>query len=143
MPSGIVGACDDERDEAGPLARPQGTEVAPVDGQLAAPAGQTGDVAQERGLAGAVGPHHRHPLAVVDVEVDAAQHGLAAELDPGADEVDHRFAFRRTRTKNGAPRNAVTTPMGISAGAATVRAMRSVRTRNAPPNSSDSGRMMR
>jgi len=54
-----------------------------------------------------------------------------------------RRVVRRTRTKNGAPKNAVTTPIGISAGDMTVRASRSARARNAPPNSSDSGRITR
>ncbi len=41
---------------------------------------------------------------------------------------------------NGAPKPAVMTPRGISAGAATVRAIRSQMTRNAPPVSAVTGR---
>ena len=50
---------------------------------------------------------------------------------------------RSTATKNGAPTNAVTTPMGSSAGAITVRATRSAAPRNAAPPSSDSGSTIR
>ncbi len=50
---------------------------------------------------------------------------------------------RRMKTKNGAPRNAVTTPSGSSAGEMRVRATMSTRTRNAPPASSDIGRISR
>jgi hypothetical protein len=41
--------------------------------------------------------------------------------------------------KNGAPMNAVMTPIGISAGATTVRARVSTRMRNDAPNSAESG----
>ena len=46
---------------------------------------------------------------------------------------------RRIATKNGAPMNAVITPIGISAGDTTVRASRSTRIRNDAPNSTESG----
>ena len=45
--------------------------------------------------------------------------------------------------KNGAPKNAVTTPIGISAGEAIVRANRSARIRNVAPNTIDRGRTTR
>ena len=44
-------------------------------------------------------------------------HGEAAQLDQRID-----FDVRRTSAKNGAPRNAVTTPIGSSAGEMIVRA---------------------
>ena len=52
-------------------------------------------------------------------------------------------ALRNTIAKNGAPRNAVMIPTGISAGASKVRAPRSAATRNAPPNRNESGRSAR
>ena len=56
-----------------------------------------------------------------------------------------RPARRETRTtrKKGAPIQAVTTPIGTSAGAWTVRAMRSVPIRKAAPPTMATGRMMR
>ena len=41
--------------------------------------------------------------------------------------------------KNGAPKNAVTTPIGVSAGSVSTRPGMSARMRNAAPTSSDSG----
>ena len=56
-----------------------------------------------------------------------------------------RPARRDTSTtrKNGAPMQAVTTPMGTSAGDCAVRAIRSAPTRNAAPPTIATGRMMR
>ncbi len=56
-----------------------------------------------------------------------------------------RPALRETRTtrKKGAPIHAVTTPIGTSAGAWTVRATRSVPIRKAAPPTMATGRMMR
>ena len=54
-----------------------------------------------------------------------------------------RAADTRTKRKNGAPTQAVTTPMGISAGACTVRAIRSAPIRKAAPPTMATGRMMR
>ena len=45
--------------------------------------------------------------------------------------------------KNGAPKNAVTTPIGSSAGDISVRASTSASTRKPPPKSSDSGSTIR
>ena len=53
------------------------------------------------------------------------------------------LVVRRTTAKKGAPRNAVTTPIGSCAGATTVRATRSMRTRKPAPNASESGRTTR
>jgi len=44
-----------------------------------------------------------------------------------------------TTAKNGAPKNAVTTPIGSSAGDSAVRAITSARTRKPAPKSTDSG----
>ena len=60
-----------------------------------------------------------------------------------AGHVSTRLVTRSTATKNGAPTKAVTTPMGSSAGASTVRAIRSARTRKAAPPISESGSTIR
>ena len=74
----------------------------------------------------------------------AARRTTAGRAGGGfAAHVSTRRAVRSTRTKNGPPSRAVTTPIGSSDGAATVRATTSVSARNAPPNSSDSGRITR
>src|SRR3546814_9062749 len=70
------------------------------------------------------------------------EHERVAERDRHAVAADHavapiRRAERSTSTKNGAPKKAVTTPMGISAGEEMVRARRSARHRKAPPKRED------
>src|SRR5690606_1123338 len=99
--------------------------------------------AQQRRLAGPVGPDDRQPLAVGHRQVDVVEHARAAEGDGHTRCLDHAVTPRRevrsTSTKNGAPKKAVTTPIGISAGDAMVRPSRSASTRHAPPNSLDSG----
>ncbi|RGC68544.1 hypothetical protein C5N14_13110 [Micromonospora sp. MW-13] len=125
---------------------------------------QAADGAQQGRLAGAVRADHGDPPARLDAQVDAAQHRRAAQGDAQVPHLDGgragdigrgggaggrgahvstRRAVRRTRTKNGPPSSAVTTPIGISAGAAAVRATTSVSARNAPPKSRDSGRITR
>ena len=51
--------------------------------------------------------------------------------------------LRRTIAKNGAPKNAVTTPIGSSAGAIIVRPSRSARIKNAAPNATHNGKITR
>ena len=98
-------------------------------------------------FAGAVGPDDAQPLAPLDLERHVARRARRAPtLTPSP---THRIAVltatvrdvRSTMRKNGAPKNAVTTPIGISAGEITIRARRSASARNAAPNSSDSGRI--
>jgi hypothetical protein len=112
---------------------------------------QAEHAAQQGRLAGAVGPDDRQPPAGFHGEPDAVEHAGAAvrgrepdDLDPGAGRGrcrHRRLAPTHSRpAKNGAPMNAVTTPMGSSAGARTTRATRSHSTRKAPPISSDAGR---
>jgi hypothetical protein len=73
---------------------------------------------------------------------------MRADADAEAD-TPHRRAHgavrddRKTIRKNGAPKNAVTTPIGSSAGEITIRARRSVNARNAAPKSRESGRIYR
>ena len=57
-------------------------------------------------------------------------------------ERDHDAILREVRSttaKNGAPKNAVTTPIGSSAGESAVRAITSASTRNPAPTSTESG----
>src|SRR4029077_3284703 len=98
---------------------------------------------QERALAGAVRPDHRQPLAARNLGVDAVDDELAAERDRDSAEPQGRHVklrlVRSTTAKKGAPKNAVTTPIGSSAGDMIVRARTSVSTRKPAPTSSDSG----
>src|SRR5208283_2064150 len=112
-------------------------------------------------LAGAVGSDEREPLALLHTRVDAVERPRCAKLHRQPAHLDDRGCRRgqvrvgcrltrdahtptqglrrRTIAKNGAPKNAVTTPSGSSAGDSTVRATTSASTRKAAPASSDSG----
>src|SRR6185503_19708776 len=94
---------------------------------LAAEGDEPGDRAQERGLARPVRADERDPLAPLDHGVDRVDHRPSPELDRDAAKLDRGHAeparvVRRTSAKNGAPKNAVTTPSGTSAGESAVRA---------------------
>src|SRR6185295_11652727 len=106
------------------------------------------DGAQQRRLAGAIRSDHGDPLAGIDIKRDAGQHLGAAQsnvqrVNRERTHDDIRDVVRSTTAKNGAPQNAVTTPIGISAGLARTRPARSASTRNAPPYNMDSGRITR
>ena len=78
-----------------------------------------GHGAQQRRLAGAVGPDHGDPLARRHLQVDVAKDGPAdgsATVTPTQlDHSSYPVRVRRSRNrKNGAPMTAVTTPTGIS-----------------------------
>ena len=103
--------------------------------------------AQERRLAGAVGADQSEPSARRDRRAErlhdlalAVAHGDGRELERA-----HRATcrVRSRRMKNGAPKNAVTTPIGSSAGAVSVRPGMSTRIRNAAPNAAVSGSSLR
>src|SRR5690606_41663006 len=103
---------------------------------------------QQRGLARAVRADHRQPVAGGHGQRDTVEHQPVpvsgthrAQFDGRA---HHSFsALRRsTMMKNGAPANAVTTPMGSSPGMA-VRAIWSATMRNDAPPSSDNGTITR
>ena len=97
------------------------------------------DRPQQRRLPRAVRPDERDPLALRDVEIDVVARPAArrAPRSPAGarSHVMPRVVLveRSTSAKNGAPRNAVTTPSGISAGESAVRAITSARTRNPAP----------
>src|SRR5688500_4071163 len=110
----------------------------------------------ECGLPGAVRPDRAHPRARRYLERDVAEDLLPAEthghtrylqrhrvLVPSEVHADRPPARRRASTKNGAPTNAVMTPIGISAGATAVRARRSTRMRNEAPKRTESGNTWR
>ncbi len=102
---------------------------------------------QKRSLTRTVGTDQANPFTVLDHEVDGLENAVSTEREPHSRQldgahVDLRFR-RRTSRKNGAPTKAVTTPIGSSAGATTVRAATSAPTRKAPPIMQDSGRTRR
>src|SRR5665811_1867438 len=90
----------DDANDVREVARAVRARVTPVDGDPAAqraPAemwDQAVDAAQQGALAASGGPHDEHHLALVHPEVDPAQHGLAAivEPDPNVLEPDHEVA---------------------------------------------------
>ena len=106
---------------------------------------EPGDRAQQRRLPRAVRADQRHPLAVLDRERDAVDDRAAAQLDRDVIESERGHDdsilrdVRSTTAKNGAPKNAVTTPIGSSAGESAVRAITSASTRKPAPISTDSG----
>src|SRR5262249_49098135 len=93
----------------------------PGDRDLAAMANEPGDRAEERRLPCSVRAEQGDPLAGLDRERRLADDVASAELDADAVEGERRQvaiprAVRSTIAKNGAPKNAVTTPIGSSAG---------------------------
>ena len=132
----------DDGDEARELRAWEVVDRAAGESDLARERDEPRDGAKERRLAGAVRADEPEPLAVRDDGVDAVHDRLAAELDRHRAQVDHAApprVVRRTSAKNGAPKNAVTTPSGISAGASAVRAMTSASTRKPAPTTTESG----
>ena len=77
------------------------------------------------------------------VSLDGVDDATTAELDADALEGERAHVklllVRSTTAKNGAPKNAVTTPIGTSAGAISVRARTSARTRKPAPTRIESG----
>ncbi len=130
-----------ERDEARERAPAERADVSAVDRRLAVEGEQAAECTQDARLACAVRADEHHPLVGGDLERHAAHGYGAVEPDREVAELDHRIvrAERRTTAKNGAPKNAVTTPIGSSAGETMVRASTSARTRKPAPTTSDSG----
>src|SRR5439155_1639264 len=115
------------------------TNVEAVDRDLAAVREEPAQGAQRGRLPGAVRTDQRHPLAALDREREIFQGVCRAEPDGDAAQLDHRRVLdeRSTMAKNGAPKNAVMTPIGSSCGLSTVREITSVSTRNPAPTTSD------
>src|SRR6188472_1806508 len=101
------------------------------------------DRAEERRLAGTVRADERHPLAAFHLCRHLQHDRTAAQPHRHAVECDGAHArpprVRRTNAKNGAPKSAVITPIGTSAGASAVRATTSARIRNPAPTTKESG----
>ena len=131
----------DERDHPCELAPPECANLAAVDQRVAGERQQPAERAEHTRLPGAVRADQHHPLLGGDVEREIAHCLGAVETDAEIAELDHLIdlAVRRTTAKNGAPKNAVTTPIGNSPGDTTVRARTSASTRNPAPTTSDSG----
>src|SRR5581483_4968782 len=130
-----------ERDEPGNRTARHRPEVASLEQDLALVVDEPGERAQRSRLACAVRPDQCEPLAGLDCEGDPPQRVRLAEPNGNVAELDHLrpLDVRRTTAKNGAPKNAVITPIGSSCGERTVRAITSVRTRKPAPTTSDSG----
>jgi hypothetical protein len=134
-------ALRDERHQPRELAAAERADVATVDGRGALERQEAAERAQDARLPRAVRPDEHHPLVRLDLEREAAHRFRAPEADGEVAQLDHRIvlAERSTTAKNGAPQNAVTTPIGSSAGDTIVRASTSASTRNPAPTTSDSG----
>src|SRR5205807_8008650 len=131
----------DERDHPCELPPAEPAHVAAVEPRVAGERKQPAERAEHARLPGAVRADQHHPLLGGDVEREVAHRLGAVEADAEISELDHRIdlAVRRTTAKNGAPKNAVTTPIGSSPGDTTVRARTSASTRNPAPTTSDRG----
>src|SRR5262249_8202577 len=137
----------DEREPPRDLAPTERRDRLPVDEDVALERHEPCDRPQQRALAGAVRSDQAHPFVVRELEVDVRDDALPAERDRHRAERDRAHVklrlVRRMIAKNGAPKNAVTTPIGSSAGDMTLRAITSARMRKPAPPSSESGRIRR
>ena len=138
------GLLRDDGEQPGELGPTEPGGVAAVERDGAREGHQARDRPQQRRLPRPVRADERDPLALRNVEIDVAHDRPPAELHGHPPEADRRHAAvvlveRRTSAKKGAPRNAVTTPSGISAGESAVRAITSARTRNPAPAITESG----
>ena len=149
MPDGTVGVCGTSATRCARSRRVSVPIRARVEFDKTRCRRQAGDRSQQRALPGAVRPDDAQPLARLDLE--STRRSIAhAPTDADAEaDAPHRRAHgevrdeRKTMRKNGAPKNAVTTPIGSSAGEITIRARRSANARKAAPKSSESGRIDR
>ena len=145
---GSSGSCGTSATRRASSRRPSAAHVVAADLDGALPRDEPGDRPEQRALPGAVRADDRYPLPRLDRAADAVEDPGPAELDRQLSQRQRRHGptlllVRSTTAKNGAPKKAVTTPIGSSAGDTTVRASTSQRTRNPPPTSSDSGTTMR
>ena len=131
-------------DAAGKVSRAQPGNRTASDVNVAVEGHKARDRAEDSGLSSAVGPDQRQPFACRDGKVEVPDHRPSFVGDRYCRKADvaHRGAprvDRITTMKKGAPKKAVITPIGSSAGATTVRAAVSARTRKAAPNSTERG----
>src|SRR5919106_2430204 len=108
---------------------------------------QPGDGAEEGGLSRPVRADQCDPSPRGNLGAQTLEHPCAVVRDRHSNERDRShgnlLALRRTRRKKGAPKNAVITPIGTSAGDVAVLARKSAKTRKAPPNMTERGRIRR
>ena len=139
MSAGSIGALRHERQRDAPAdeARIAAVSAPPM---VTAPVCGTSPhtASQHAGLAGAVGADEaqpasgRHARATADGRTIRSPYATA---DLAERQVAHTLLrrVRSSRMKNGAPKNAVTTPMGVSAGFCSMRPGTSARIRKAAP----------
>src|SRR5262249_10213505 len=132
-----------ERKRACELPAGQCGRVVTEDRHRAFVADQAGDRAERRRLAGAVRTDQRDPLARFDRRREAVDDAGPTERHGERIERERAQAclrlVRKTTAKKGAPKKAVTTPIGSSAGDITVRAITSANTRKPAPTITESG----
>ena len=118
-----------------------GVQIASVQAHLPGTRGKlAAQRAQQATLAGTIGAEHTQYLARAQLQADIAQHFAATALEVEPFDVEHQLrTFTSRNRKNGAPMNAVTMPIGSSAGARARRAIRSANSNNVPPASSEAG----
>src|SRR5262249_23502238 len=136
-----LGLLRDEGDEPGDGTAAETASVPSVEQHLPLVPGEAGERAQGRSLPGAVRADEGRPAAALGPERELPHGGDGPEAHPQVACLDHAAPFdvRRTTAKNGAPQNAVTTPIGSSAGESSVRASTSARTRKPAPATSERG----
>ncbi len=133
----------DVGDQLGAAARGTGVQRRAVHQHSPDVGGDTHNGAQQRRLARAVRADDAQPLPRPHGVAEAVHGHVAAvaHADVVEDQRRHRdpCLVRRMSRKNGAPRNAVTTPIGVSAGLSRMRPGMSATMRNAAPSIIDSG----
>ena len=148
MSGGSSGCCGHVGDEPGQTLGRQRRHRHPVDPDRPVVGDEAGHGSEQGGLPGAVGPDDPHPLPRPDLlgQVRQRRDRVVAHRDARRTRSRRDLHVlrptrreRRTNKKNGAPTNAVTTPIGISLGASTVRAATSATMRKAAPPIIDTG----
>ena len=136
-----LGLLRDEGDEARERSAPEPADILLLDANLAVERDEPGEGAERGRLPGAVRADERRPSARLRPQRKTAHRRNRPEAHPEVARLDHRMLrdVRRTTAKNGAPKNAVTTPIGSSAGERSVRASTSASTRKPAPARSESG----
>ncbi|MNC69651.1 hypothetical protein D3C75_1203700 [compost metagenome] len=100
--------------------------------------------AQQAALACTIRPEHAHDLARVQLQVEVLQYFIPTTTQVQALDLQHQLRPLISRTrKNGAPINAVTIPIGNSAGANANRATRSASSISTPPANNEAGNTTR
>ena len=137
----------DEGDVSRAPTRGRSRDLLLIDGNGAGVGDEPRGRSQHRRLARAVRTDDAHPFARVQDVVERLHCDVLAIQHTEITESEHRHRadslVRRSNKKNGAPKNAVTTPIGVSAGSDNTRLGMSASTRNAPPSNKLSGNTLR